>query len=175
MCRSNCIRAAGRIGATFILLVATHLMIACRSECDFVVAKGDWTYQGRRQVTWRGTFCRFELAHKGQRVLGNNVVITPLGTFKVMMQSEHGDSDSGWKRVSDTTSDQIAATGPPITDADRAAGYYMSHNGTKRAGTPPEWVFMGGVFEPGWVHPTKLSDVHFLKLHPAEKQADPTR
>ncbi len=151
------------------LLILALASLTCRRECETNMARGDWEYRSDRVVTLRGTFCRNRLMFRGRAVLGNDIVITPLGTFKVMTQSEHGDSDSGWKRVNEQTPARIAPRGDLLTESERAAGFYISIDGAKRPGTPSEWVFMGGVSDPGWVDPSKLTDVHFLKLHPARR------
>lgn len=162
--------AAGRFAITRLLVAAT-LGSSCRGDCNVEMRKGPWAYQTEQHFRGGHFICAFNLRYSGKDLLGNSVVVTPLGTFEVMMQSEHGDSDHGWRRTSDRTSIAVPLAGSPLSSVELHSRFYASDGQTRRPGTPPDWVYMGGVVDSGWVSPVALTDIEFLRRHPALRRA----
>lgn len=157
-------------GAVALLLFAAALA-ACRDDCNVDLRKGPWAYRSEQHFRGGHFICAFNLRYAGKDLIGNSEAVTPLGTFEVMLQSEHGDSDYGWRRTSDRTSIDVPLGGAALSRAELRSGFYASDGATRRPGTPDDWVYMGAVTDPGWATPLALTDIDFLQRHPALRRA----
>jgi hypothetical protein len=163
-------RQRTRLGQAMRLLEffgACILFVACGAPCGDNEKIGEWTYVQERDWTARGPVCVSRLKFRGGDVWAGRHVITPLGTFRLVL-SEHGGEDNGWQRIAAETSDDVPVDSSlaKVTAERLRMGFYASPATKKLPGTPKEWVYVGGVTEPGWVAPEKLRDLEFIRQHP---------
>jgi hypothetical protein len=148
------------------LLAACVLILACGAPCGIDERNGDWTYTQEREWTLHGGVCVSRLQYQGNDVWAGRRLMTPMGTFRLDV-SEHGDEDNGWRRVSHQTSADVSIdpAAPAMTYEILRAGFYASPETGKAPGTPNDWVYVGGVNEPGWASPARLRDPEFIRRH----------
>jgi len=127
-------------------------LLACHRECIATISNGAWTYRGRQHFSMRGSVCERELAYRGRPLAGGTYLVTPIGSYRIMIASEHGDADAGWERVSDRSSVAIPPGPAVATRQQLDDGFVAAERDSPRPrGVPATWAYLSEAIDPGWL------------------------
>lgn len=151
-----------------LIVVAGALALflsACSSDCKFNESSLGWSYRGKRLLTWKGTSCHRQLIFDEKQIVGGNRIVNPIGTFAIIVLSEEGGTDAGWKKVGVETSVGVPLGSQRVSPSQLRDGFYESDGRTRLLGTPPDWAHLGNIHQPVWVAPSRLQDLRFFIRH----------